>query len=140
MLVYSPIIFSKSQIGFFSIRLMSAKETFLSVLRKQSCIHCGSLFPPPQIFTAGSKTLQWITKWVNGCCTRLATHTILSLSVKVSLQTWPQVSHNKSLRHLIFISTLIMAGSHKTSLRSSWVLPRTDAEPSNPFYSHSPCT
>lgn len=97
MLVYIPIIFSKSQIGFFSVRLMSAKETFLSVLRKQSCIHCGSHSHHPRLSLLGAKFSSESPGESSAVssCTRLATHTIVTLSVKISLQTWPQVSHNR---------------------------------------------
>lgn len=63
MLVYILIIFSKSRVGFVSIRLISAKETFLSCNAASTVV---VTFPPPQTSTAGSKTLhqcvlhQWV--------------------------------------------------------------------------------
>lgn len=53
LMVYIPIKFSKPQVVFFSIRLMSAKETFLSENPASTVV---VTFPPSQAFTAGSET------------------------------------------------------------------------------------
>lgn len=81
-------------------------------------------FPPPQTLIAGSKTPQC----VNGCCIRHS-HAISQGFLAGLAAGFPK----ESLRHLISLSILIMAETHKTSLRSRWVLPRRDPEPSNPW-------
>lgn len=67
-----------------------------------------------------------------GGLTRLPKYTTLTKSDQFSLQAQPQVSHNRA-SDVWFPFTLIIAQSHITNSRSSWVLPRRDPEPNSPW-------